>query len=91
VAPLATVFTLYQGPAVLNIVVISSTPGAKQSVVVGLIGPGVIVVVVGVGDLIVSHLLNGWGAVDNMRGDAVVGIGLGQGLSTFKALNGGVG
>jgi hypothetical protein len=43
---------------------------------VGAVGPGVIVVVVGMVDLIVGHLLKGRGAVDDTGGDAVVGVGV---------------
>jgi hypothetical protein len=42
----------------------------------GVVGPGVIVVVVGMVDLVVGHLLEGQGAVDDVGGDVVIGIGI---------------
>ena len=44
---------------------------------VGMISPGVIVVVVGMVDLVIGHLLKGWGAVDDTGGNAVVSVGIG--------------
>jgi len=67
--------------------VIGSTLGAEEGVVAGVIGPGVVEEVTCVCNLVVSHLFEGRGAVDDARGDAVVGVGLSQGLGAFKALD----
>ena len=52
----------------------------------GAIGPEVVEEVVGVVDLIVGQVLNGGCAVDDAGGDAVIGIGVRQGLGALKAL-----
>jgi len=57
----------------------------------GVVGLGVVEEVTGVMDLIVSQVFEGWRAIDNMGGDVVVDIGVGQGLGTLKALGGDVG
>ena len=76
-APLVIILTLCQGFAILDVVIVSSAPRAEEGVVTWVIGPGVIVVVVGMVDLVVGHLLEGQGAVDDAWGDTVVGIGAG--------------
>jgi hypothetical protein len=50
------------------------------------VSPGVVEEVMGMVDLIVSQVLDGGCAVDDAGGDAVIGIGVGQGLGTLKAL-----
>jgi hypothetical protein len=57
----------------------------------GVVSPGVIEEVAGVVDLIVSQVLEGWHAIDDVGGDAVVGVGVSQRLSALKALLGDVG
>jgi hypothetical protein len=52
----------------------------------GAIGLGVIKEVVSVIDLVVSQVLEGWHAVDDAGGDAVVGVGISQGLGTLEVL-----
>jgi hypothetical protein len=52
----------------------------------GAIGPGVIKEVMGVMDLIVSQVLDRGRAVDDAGGDAVIGVGVRQGLGALKAL-----
>jgi len=52
----------------------------------GVVGPGVVEEVAGVMDLIVSQVFDRGRAVDDVRGDAVVGIGISQGLGALKAL-----
>jgi hypothetical protein len=52
----------------------------------GAVSPGVVEEVVGVVDLVVGQVFKRWRAVDNVGGDAVIGVGVGQGLSTLKAL-----
>jgi hypothetical protein len=52
----------------------------------GTVGPGVIEEVAGMVDLIVCEVLEGQRAVDDAGGDAVVGVGVGQGLGALKAL-----
>jgi hypothetical protein len=91
VASPTAVLTLCQGLAVLNVVVIGSAPGAAESVVVGVVSPGVIEEVMGVGDLVVSHLHEGQHAVNDMRGNVVISVSLGQGLSAVKVLRGDIG
>jgi hypothetical protein len=54
--------------------------------VVGTVGPGVIEEVAGMVDLVVGQLVEGWHAVDDAGGNAVIGIGIGQGLGALKAL-----
>jgi hypothetical protein len=72
-------------------VVIGSTPRAEEGIIMGVVGLGVVEEVTGVMDLIVSQVFEGWRAIDNMGGDVVVDIGVGQGLGTLKALGGDVG
>jgi hypothetical protein len=57
-------------------------------VVVRVISPGVVKEVAGMCDLVIGHLFAGWRAVDDVGGDPIVGIGLGQGLGAFEALGG---
>jgi len=57
----------------------------------GVVGPGVVEVVAGVVDLIVSQVLKGWHAIDDAGGNAVVGVSVGQGLGALEALLGDVG
>ena len=52
----------------------------------GTVGPGVVEEVAGVVDLVVRQLVKGWRAIDDAGGDAVVGVGVGQGLGALKAL-----
>jgi len=52
----------------------------------GAIGLGVIKEVVSVIDLVVSQVLEGWHAVDDAGGDAVVGVGISQGLGALEVL-----
>jgi hypothetical protein len=54
--------------------------------VTGAVGPGVIKEVASMVDLIVSQVFEGWHAIDDVGGDAVVGIGIRQGLGTLEAL-----
>ena len=86
VAPAAAILTLGEWLAILDIVVIGVTPCAEEGVVTGVISPGVVKEVVGMMDLIVSQVLDRGRAVDDMGGDAVVGVGVSQGLGTLKAL-----
>jgi hypothetical protein len=88
VAPMVTILTLGEGLAVLNIVVISATLCIEEGVMAGMIGLGVVKVVAGMVDLIVGHVSKGGCAVDDPRGDAIVGIGISEGLGTFKVLFG---
>jgi len=76
VAPSVIVLTFGQGFAVLNIVVVGFAPRAEEGVMAGTVSPGVIVVVTCIGNLVVSHLLLGWGAIDNMGGNVVVSVGI---------------
>jgi hypothetical protein len=48
--------------------------------------PRVVKEVVGVVDLVVGQVFKGGHTVDDVGGDAVVGIHVGQGLGTLKAL-----
>ena len=52
----------------------------------GTVGPGVIKEVVGMVDLVVGQVLDRGHTVDDAEGDAVVGIGVGQGLGALKVL-----
>ena len=52
----------------------------------GTVGLGVVEEVAGMVDLVVGQLVEGWRAVDDVGGDAVIGIGVGQGLGALKAL-----
>jgi hypothetical protein len=90
VAPATTVLTLGEQLAIFYIVVVSAAPRAKEGVVTGMVGPGVVEEVAGVADLIVCQVLEGRRAVNDARGDAVVGVGIGQGFGTLKALLGDV-
>ena len=91
VAPAATILTLGEWLAVFDVVVVGTAPRAEEGVVAGMVGPGVVEEVAGMMDLIVSQVLDRGRAVDDTRGDAVVGIGVGQGLGALKALLGDVG
>ena len=86
VAPTIAVLALKEWPAVFHIMVVTVTPGAVEGVMAGAVSPGVIKVIAGVVDLIVGHVGKGWHAVDDTGGDAVVSVGVGQGLGTLKAL-----
>ena len=90
-APAAAVLTLGEGLAILDVVVVGTAPRAKEGVVAGTVGPGVVEEVAGVMDLIVGQVLGRGRAVDDAGGDAAVGIGVGQGLGALKALLGDVG
>ena len=83
----AAILTLCQGHAVLDIVIVSATPRTEEGVMVGVVGPGVVEEVTGVGNLVVGHLFKGRGAIDDAGGNAVIGISLGQGLGAFKVLH----
>jgi hypothetical protein len=54
--------------------------------VVGAVSPGVVKEVAGVVDLIVGQVLEGRHAVNDTRGDAVIGVCIGQGLGTLEVL-----
>ena len=54
------------------------------------VSPRVVIIVAGMADLVVSHLLKGGHAIDDAGGDAVIGVCISQGLSAFKALLGDV-
>jgi hypothetical protein len=86
VAPPIAILTLEEWFAILHVVVIAVAPGAVEGVMTGTIGPGVVEVVAGVVDLIVGHVGERWCAVDDTRGDAVVGVGVRECLDAFKAL-----
>ena len=86
-APAAAILTLGEWFAIFDVVVVGTAPRAKEGVVVGAVSPGVIKVVMCMGDLIVGHLLKGQCAIDDVGGNAIVGIGLGQGLGTLKVLD----
>ena len=91
VAPAATILTLGEWLAVFDVVVVGTAPRAEEGVVAGAVGPGVVEEVAGVMDLIVGQVLGRGHAVDDAGGDAAVGVGVGQGLGTLKALLGDVG
>jgi hypothetical protein len=86
VAPAATILTLGEWLAVFDVVVVGTAPRAEEGVVAGMVGPGVVEEVAGVMDLIVSQVLDRGRAVDDTGGDAVVSVGVGQGLGALKAL-----
>jgi hypothetical protein len=90
VAPAAAILTLSERLAVFYIVVVGAAPQAEEGVVAGTVGPGVIEEVAGVADLVVCQVLEGRRAVDDTRGNAVIGVGVGQGLGALKALLGDV-
>ena len=90
-APVATILTLGEWLAILDVVVVGTAPRAKEGVVVGAVGPGVVEEVAGVMDLIVGQVLGRGRAVDDAGGNAAVGVGVGQGLGALKALLGDVG
>ena len=83
-APTIAILTLGERLAVLDIVVGGVAPGAMKGVVAGAVSPGVIEVVAGVADLIVGQV--GRRAVNDARGDAVVGVGVCKCLDAFEAL-----
>jgi hypothetical protein len=91
VAPAAAILTLGEWFAILDVVVVGTTPRAKEGVMAGTVGPGVVEEVASVVDLIVGQVLGRGRAVDDAGGDAAVGIGVGQGLGALKALLGDVG
>ena len=86
VAPMATILTLSEQFAVFHIVIISAAPRAEEGVVAGAVGPGVIEEVAGMMDLIVCEMFAGRRAVNDARGDAVIGIGVGQSFGALEAL-----
>jgi hypothetical protein len=51
-----------------------------------MVGPRVVKEVAGMVDLIVHQVLEGQRAVNDARGDAAVGVGIGQGLGALEAL-----
>ena len=57
----------------------------------GMVGPGVVEEVASVVDLVVGQLVEGRRAVNDAGGDAIVGVGVRQGLGALKALLGDVG
>jgi hypothetical protein len=85
-APMVAVLTLGEGLAVFDIVIVAVTPCAVESVMAGAIGPEVIEVVVGIVDLVVSHVDKGGHAVDDSRGNVVAGVGVCEGFDAFEAL-----
>ena len=86
VAPAAAILTLSEQLAVFYIVVVGAAPRTKEGVVAGAIGPGVVEEVAGVMDLVVGQVFGRGCAVDDAGGDAVVGVGVGQGFGALKAL-----
>ena len=90
-APAAAILTLGEWFAILDVVVVGTAPRAKESVMAGAVGPGVVEEVAGVMDLIVGQVLGRGRAVDDAGSDAAVSIGVGQGLGALKALLGDVG
>ena len=91
VAPAATILTLGEWLAVFDVVVVSTTPRAKEGVVVGMVGPRVVEEVAGVVDLIVGQVFGRGRAVNDAGGNATVGIGVGQEFGALKALLGDIG
>ena len=85
-APPIAVLALKERLAVFHVVIVAAAPGAVEGVVAGTVGPGVVEVVAGVVDLVVGHVGKGWRAVDDTRGDAVVGVGIRECLDAFEAL-----
>ena len=77
VAPAVTILTLSERLAVFYVVVVGAAPRAEEGVVAGMVGPGVVEEVAGVVDLIVREVFAGWHAVNDARGDAVIGVGVG--------------
>ena len=65
VTPMIAILTLSERLAVFDIVVIGAAPCAKEGIMTGAIGPGVIEVIAGVVDLIVGHVGKGRHAVSN--------------------------
>ena len=53
---------------------------------VGTVSPRVVKEVAGVMDLVVGQVFKGRCAIDDAGGDAVIGVGVGQGLGALKAL-----
>ena len=86
VAPTVTILTFEEWFALLYVVLIAVAPGAMEGVVAGTVGPGVVEVIAGVVDLVVGHVGEGWRAVDDARGDAVVGVSIRKCLGAFEAL-----
>ena len=86
VALAVAVLTFGEWLAIFHIVVISTAPCVVKGVVAGTIGPRVVEVVVGVVDLVVGHVGKGGHAVNNPGSNAVVRIGVSEGLDAFKAL-----
>ena len=86
VAPAAAILTLGEWFAILDIVVVGTAPRTKEGVVAGTVGPGVVKEVAGVVDLIVREVFAGRHTVNDARGDALIGIGVSQGLGALEAL-----
>jgi hypothetical protein len=86
VAPVAAILTLSEGLAVFYIVVVGTAPQAEEGIVTGAVGPGVVEEVAGMVDLTVGQVFNGGHAVDDTGGNAVIGVGVRQGLGALKVL-----
>jgi hypothetical protein len=86
VAPTAAILTLSERLAVFYVVVVGTAPRAEEGVVMGMVSPGVVEEVSGMVDLVVSQVLDGGCTVDDAGGNAVVGVGISQGLGALKAL-----
>jgi len=86
VAPTAAILTLSEQLAVFYIVVVGTAPRAEEGVVTGMVSPGVVEEVSGMVDLVVGQVLDGGCTVDDAGGDAVVGVGISQGLGALKVL-----
>jgi hypothetical protein len=85
-APTVAVLTLGKGLAVFDVVIVAVTPCIVESVIAGAIGLGVIEVVAGMVDLVVSHVGKGGHAVDDSGGNVVVGVGIYESFDAFKVL-----
>ena len=66
--PTVTILTLGEWFAILDIVVVGTTPRAKEGVVAGVVGPWVVEEVAGVMDLIVGQVFGRGRAVDDTEG-----------------------
>ena len=86
VAPTVAILTFGEWFAVFDIVVVGATLCAEEGVMLGAVSPEVIEIVIGMVDLVVGHVGKGGHAVDDPRGDAVVGVGVCEGFDAFEAL-----